>query len=290
MEVVRFVLVRELRIVALSVWHPGDRLTNGELGSDAVRGPLILHYHAIGDTPREWDPDNLVIDRDRLVAQLRLIARLGYSFVGLSELVASVRRGARAERTCAVTFDDGTVDNLTALPPIARELGMPVTIYVCPGLAGALHHSIAPEAGVRLMTADELRDLAEIDGFTIGSHTRLHTSLAHADHAQALREMTESKQELEDLTGGPVASFAYPGCQYSPACPGAAREAGYESAVTCARMGSLDPYELRRTSPDRLDGRLTMWLRGRQVYDPLWSSAPGRLARRGLRRRRHGSA
>jgi peptidoglycan/xylan/chitin deacetylase (PgdA/CDA1 family) len=252
-----------------------------------LSGPLILHYHALGDIPRRWDRDNLVIEPDRLLAQLRAVRRLGYRFVALSDLVSALKQGRGRDRVCAVTFDDGTVDNLTILPPLLRTAGAPATVYVCPGLAGEPHPSIAPEAGVRLMDASELRALAETDGFELGSHTLRHTSLAGADHDEALTEMASSKAALEDLIHRPVLAFAYPGCAYSPACPRAARDAGYQSAVTCARHGGRDPFELRRASPDRLDGRLSFWLKARQVYDPIWESAPGRVVRRVVRDARH---
>jgi peptidoglycan/xylan/chitin deacetylase (PgdA/CDA1 family) len=37
---------------------------------------------------------------------------------------------------CAFTFDDGWSDNYSAALPAARACGMPLTIFLCPGLAG----------------------------------------------------------------------------------------------------------------------------------------------------------
>jgi peptidoglycan/xylan/chitin deacetylase (PgdA/CDA1 family) len=250
--------------------------------------PLILHYHSVGDVPRSLDPHNLVIDPDQLDAQLTTIIELGYRIVPARELISSLS-ARRAERLCALTFDDGTLDNLTILPEILRRFDASATVYVCPGLLGLPHHAIPPEARVRLMTADELRDLAADERFELGSHTLAHTDLADATHEYALSEMSTSKAVLEELIGKPVQAFAYPYCTYSLACPEAARLAGYSSAVTCGRRGGWEPFELRRVSPNRLDSRLSFWLRTHYLYDGLWASPPGRAARWPLRQWRHGS-
>jgi peptidoglycan/xylan/chitin deacetylase (PgdA/CDA1 family) len=252
-----------------------------------VARPLILHYHAVAEVPAALDPYNLAIAPDELRAQLRFIQRRGYRFVPLAEVVEALPGGGTGGGLCAVTFDDGTRDNLTVLPQILDEVGAPATVYVCPGLAGAPHPSFPTESGVRLMDEAELVALAGVDGFELGSHTLRHTPLDEASPEQAYDEMSSSKHALEQLIDRPVDSFAYPGCGYSPACPEAARRAGYRSAVTCGQRGSWDPYELQRASPDRLDNRLSLWLKARHLYGPLWSSAPGRGLRAAARPIRH---
>lgn len=235
------------------------------------------------------DPTNLVMAPDRLRGQLQRVKRQGYRFVPLAEFVEYVRRDRTDERICALTFDDGTVDNLLILPGLLSELDAPATVYVCPGMLGVNHPAIAPEAGFRTMNDGELRELASMKGFELGSHTLTHTNLVHADYDQALHEMTTSKSALEDLIGNEVKTFAYPSCGYSPPCPRAAEDAGYSSAVTCGALGSWNPYELARVSPDRLDNGLTFWLKAHRLYHPLRSSPPGRALRRATRNLRHGT-
>ena len=102
--------------------------------------------------------------------------------------------------------------------------------------------------------------------------------------------MTASKQRLEAVVGRSVSSFAYPGCAYSPACPEAAREAGYAVAVTCAPQGGWYPLELTRESVDRLDHRLTFALKARGIFEGPYASPPGRAVRRLIRPWRHRGA
>ena len=131
---------------------------------------------------------------------------------------------------------------------MVAEFEAAATVFVCPGMLGEPHPSFHRDAGVRLMTAEELRRLADFDSIEIGSHTRRHTNLGEADAGQAYEEMVASKHELEELIGRTVSSFAYPYCSYSRACPEAAKRAGYKVAVTCAPRGGWRRYELYRES------------------------------------------
>jgi peptidoglycan/xylan/chitin deacetylase (PgdA/CDA1 family) len=173
------------------------------------------------------------------------------------------------------------------LLPLLRELGVPATVFVCPGLLGQPNPFLPAETGLRLMDRDELLELAEDPLVEIGSHTVGHTVLAAASAEEAYREMAGSKQAVEELVGAEAASFAYPDCAYSPHCPAAAKRAGYTSAVTCGDRGRLAPFELHRESPDPMDGRLAFELKTRGLYYRARRSPPARLVRAATRPVRH---
>jgi peptidoglycan/xylan/chitin deacetylase (PgdA/CDA1 family) len=239
---------------------------------------VVLAYHAVGDVAPEHDPDHLVQAPDKLEWQLRRLVVRGYEFVTASEFARRLRAGGPLDGTCAVTFDDGTIDNVTALPQILAGLGgIPATVFACPGLLGEPDPYIAPESGLRLMDADELRRLPEL-GFEVGAHTNRHVDLAAASAEEAFDEMSSCKQALEDLLGRRVGTFAYPFCRYSAACPGAAERAGYLAAFTCSGRGGRLPFELRREMMDRRDGRLTWALKCRRRYHETLALPPVRLA------------
>ena len=253
-----------------------------------MRPSLVLAYHGLGSYPRALDPYNLMLAPERFCWQIHNLRRRGYRFVALSELVGHFDESTPPDGLCALTFDDGTVDNLEVLAPLLSELEVPATIFACPGLLGANHFSMPAAAGVRLMDADQLRELASSPLVEIGSHTNDHTVLTSASADEAYRELVNSKNALEELLERPVASFAYPKCGYSPACPDAARRAGYAVAVTCAGRGGWSRFELARESIDSLDGRVSFALKSRKLFLPLRESVPGRLARTMVRPLRHG--
>ena len=253
-----------------------------------LRPPVILAYHGLARVPREHDPHNLMLPPEDFLRQVESLRRRGYEFLKMADLAARLRGGGDLRRLCALTFDDGSVDNHDVLPALLERLGVPATLYVCPGLFGDPHPFLPPESGIRLMTLDEARTLAALPLVEIGSHTVLHTVLDEADADDAYGEMADSKQMLEEMLETAVQSFAYPDCGYSPFCPPAAERAGYASAVTCAGRGGLRPFELSRESPNPLDTRLLFALKSRGLFQPLYRSAPGRAARAAMRRRRHG--
>jgi peptidoglycan/xylan/chitin deacetylase (PgdA/CDA1 family) len=253
----------------------------------ARRPWVVLAYHAVGDVSPEHDPDRLVQPPDMFEWQLRTLVKRGYEFVTAAEFARRLRAGASIDGACAVTFDDGTTDNLTVLPEILRPLGIPATVFACPGLLGEADPYIAPESGLRMMTADELREVAAL-GFEIGAHTNQHVDLADASAEEAYEEMRSCKESLEDLLGDAVQTFAYPFCRYSAACPSAAERAGYLAAYTCDGRGGRRPFELHREMMDSSDGRIKWALKSRRRYHETLELAPVRLAlaaRRALRDR-----
>jgi peptidoglycan/xylan/chitin deacetylase (PgdA/CDA1 family) len=253
-----------------------------------MRPPLVLAYHGLGRYPRALDPHNLMVDPARFRRQMLALRRRRYRFVRLSEIAARLSEGRPPSGLCAVTFDDGSLDNLTVAAPLLAELSVPATVFVCPGLLGAEHFAMAPAAGVRLMDAEELLELAASPMIDVGSHTSRHVDLATASAEESYREMDGSKRELEELLQTPIDAFAYPKCSYSAACPDAAARAGYTVAVSCGGQGGWLPFELARESIDSLDRTMTFELKSRSLFTPLRESLPGRLARVALRPLRHG--
>lgn len=248
------------------------------------RPPVVLAYHGIAAVDPAHDPVRLFVPPERLRAQIRAMRRRGYELVTMAEFARRLTSGEEMRGTCALTFDDGVCD---ALPEVIDSLGAPATIYVCPSLMGEPYPWCDPEAGVRLMTAEEVLRLARRPEVEIGSHTIDHTVLAEAGAEEAHTVMSESKRVLESMLDRPVPSFAYPRCRYSAACPEAARRAGYTSAVTCGPRGSWDPFELKRESLHTPDGPLTFALKARGAYYRMRDLAPVRLARWGTRPYRH---
>jgi peptidoglycan/xylan/chitin deacetylase (PgdA/CDA1 family) len=251
------------------------------------RPPLVLGYHGIREVDPRHDPVRLFVSPDRLARQIQSLKRRGYEFLTMSDFATRLADGESLHATCALTFDDGTEDHLTELAPVLAEHGACGTVYVCPGLFGKPYPWAAPEAGVRMLTAEEVAGLDARPEVEVGSHTIEHTVLGDADEEFAHRIMVHCKERLEDLLDRPVLSFCYPRCVYSPACPAAARRAGYTSAVTCGPRGSWDPFELRRQSMHTPDGPVTFALKSRDLYYGVVDLPVSRVARSLTRPFRH---
>jgi peptidoglycan/xylan/chitin deacetylase (PgdA/CDA1 family) len=253
--------------------------------SNFMRPPLVLAYHALGEVSREHDPEGLVVSPQELRTQVvRLLAR-EYEFVTMTEFGRRLIEDQPLTGVCALTFDDGSLDNATMLPSVLRSLRVPATLFVCPGLLGEPHPWVRPEAGLRLMNLEELRDVAELPFVEIGSHTNSHRDMAQiSDPSEAYGELRASKLMLEEMLDRPIMSFAYPYGRYSPVCPEAANRAGYLTAATCGLRGGQVPHELQREliAPGDLPLRFELKIRG--VFRAVVSSPPMRFRRRLLGR------
>ena len=87
------------------------------------------------------------------------------------------------------------------------------------------------EAELLCMGAGDLRALAGA-GWEIGAHTHSHPHLTTLDDAALARELSESRERVEQTMGAPCRSLAYPYGDFDERVVEAARAAGYEAACT----------------------------------------------------------
>jgi peptidoglycan/xylan/chitin deacetylase (PgdA/CDA1 family) len=105
-----------------------------------------------------------------------------------------------------------------------------------------------------LMTWAELKDAAS-QGISIGSHTHTHRVLATLDAAEQREELGTSKAFLDHHVGQAMRTIAYPVGGYrhfTHETRRLARDVGYSlgySFCTGVNLGTLEPFDLRRTSP-----------------------------------------
>jgi peptidoglycan/xylan/chitin deacetylase (PgdA/CDA1 family) len=77
------------------------------------------------------------------------------------------------------------------------------------------------------MTAEQIRQTAASPYVTIGSHGYYHNDLAGITAAEAAKELAQSKQYLESVTGKAVKSIAFPYGSYNQGVVNAAKACGY---------------------------------------------------------------
>jgi len=191
--------------------------------------PLILCYHAVSD---DW-PVPYAVSAAQLEAQVKGLQRRGYRPATFTDAVLR----PPAERTFAVTFDDGYRSVASAALPVLSDLGVPATAFVCPGFVGSsdpmrvgldewAHGDHAAE--LVSMTWAQIGELVEA-GWEIGSHTRTHPRLDEIEDAALRDELDGSRADCERRLGRPCRSVAYPFANPSPRVVAAARAAGYQA-------------------------------------------------------------
>jgi peptidoglycan/xylan/chitin deacetylase (PgdA/CDA1 family) len=106
-----------------------------------------------------------------------------------------------------------------------------------------------PRQDRRVLLGSEVRALARIPGFAIGSHSVNHLLLPGQPPEVQRAELADCKRTLEALIGQPVLAFCYPFGEHSRALAEAVRLTPYLCAVTVDRglvTASADPMLLPR--------------------------------------------
>lgn len=262
-----------------------DRVLPGFGGAPVV----ILAFHAVPD-------------RALFAAQLDALASLGWPVVGLSEIITwQAGQDDRRGPALALTFDDGTCDQVVHAAPELRRRGWPATFFVVADRLGGIADwpkETPDEPAFPLADATAVRQLAAW-GFAIGCHTRTHRSLRGCAGPVLADEVLGARLRLEALLGQQIRWFCYPYGHDNARVVAAVRAAGFAAACTtrpAAVPRGGDPLRLPRMTvpPHALPVEVRAYARGtvlgyRRLRDPLralWqrlAAHGGTAGRRGQR-------
>ena len=206
----------------------------------ASPGVVFLMYHELelpGRPLIQSEPGYVryILREATLRSQIDWLRKNGWRGLNVSEALRST-----AEKSVAITFDDGCETDLLAAAPILREAGFHATFYVTAGFLGQPGY---------LSTA-QLRELSS-SGVEIGCHSMTHAYLDDLDPQQMRSEIVAARLKLEDVTGGTVEHFSCPGGRYNDAAIALAKQAGYRSFATSRahpNPRSTDPFRLGRVA------------------------------------------
>jgi len=236
--------------------------------TDDVVIPVLL-YHSVADIAPYEQLQRYTVTPSRFREHVAAIASSGRTAMTVSEL-ASALRGERPLplRPVAVTFDDG-YDDTPAAVELLRDSGISSTVYVTTGTIGTPRGISEALWPALIASASE-----------IGAHTVTHPHLDEIPTREATAEIGDSRRELEERLGGPVASFAYPHGAHDRVIRDAVIAAGFTSAAAVKNALSHrgdDPFAIARwtVTSDASAGAIADVLEG----------PPPRLAWSGERRR-----
>lgn len=210
------------------------------------RGASILMYHSIEDKPDHFNS----VPPGAFERQMQYLAAHAYEVITLTELVRRMREGKDLTKCIVLTFDDGFRNNYTRAFPILKKFKFPATIFVTTEWIGTRDE----KSGLEYLRPDELKEMQASGVIDIEPHTATHPKLATLSLEEARKEMLDSKKMLENMFGTSKKLFAYPYGNYAEETLHAARECGFEAAVT-VREGTVVKgaklLELPRNSIDR---------------------------------------
>lgn len=157
------------------------------------------------------------------------LTAIGTLTVFLSSWAVNTAPAAAASTVVTIGFDDGTVDQLGALP-ILQAHGMTATFFVNSGSIGDPEH---------LSWAD-LHTLFGA-GNEIAGHTLNHVNLAPLTTAEARQEVCTDRNNLL-AAGFPATSFAYPFGSFDSNTEQVVRDCGYNSGRGVSGISKTGPF------------------------------------------------
>jgi peptidoglycan/xylan/chitin deacetylase (PgdA/CDA1 family) len=187
------------------------------------KGIVFLMYHEVQTAGRKIVDESAgyrryVVSKEQFASQLEIIEQGGFKGLNVSQSLEAMQSG---KPVVCITFDDGCGSDLHVAAPLLRDKKFNATFYVTVDHLGKDGY----------LTKVELRELSDL-GFEIGSHSLTHRHLNDLDAEQIGRELVESKQTLEEVTGKSVDHFSCPGGRVNAVVTEMALEAGYKSVAT----------------------------------------------------------
>jgi peptidoglycan/xylan/chitin deacetylase (PgdA/CDA1 family) len=195
-----------------------DRLMS-LLGHAKPGGCVVLYYHAVAKKHREL-----------FARQMDLILRCAKPIPANQEEPCGL-----GGRYVAVTFDDGLESVLENALPELESRRIPSTMFIVVQALGDfpcwMPDSPRSDPTQKVMSIEQLRHLSS-ELVTVGSHTLTHPNLCLVDQAQACREISDSRTELQRILNIDVSLFSFPYGAFNSTLIQTCRDAGYERVFT----------------------------------------------------------
>lgn len=201
--------------------------------------PILMYHHVRDkDDPKDSPGNFLTATTKQFSQQLDYLQKTGFTPVTFQEL----EQGIMPKKPIILTFDDSYIDFYKFAYPELKKRGLSAIIYV---ITGKLNTD-------KFMTSDEILELSKDKNIEIGSHTVTHPiykiNLRTLNDDDLKKELVDSKNYLEKLTGIPVISFSYPAGKYNLRVRLAVKNSGYTFSVTVnpGYASFKEPLDLNR--------------------------------------------
>ena len=178
----------------------------------------VLMYHSISQH-KQSEKDIYSLSRRDFAQHVELLHELHKT-----ENSKIVKLDSTDRSGITITFDDGYRDTLTIAAQTLADKKLPFTVFVSTA-------NITSGNSI-FLNRQELIELSNISGATIGSHGHAHTHLAEMSPQDVTRDLKHSKDWLEQIVQKPVTTLSYPHGSYNNDVVRIASEIGFEFAAT----------------------------------------------------------
>ncbi|WP_163654615.1 polysaccharide deacetylase family protein [Listeria sp. PSOL-1] len=188
-----------------------------DLPKEKVTIPVLM-YHSINQDVR----NSLIVKPSEFAEQMKWLKDQHYTTIDMDELANMLKTGKNIpEKPVVITFDDGYLDNYQNAYPILKKYQFKATIFVITDKIGQDNH----------FDQRAMKEMSK-NGIKMESHTVTHRELNQLDYVSQLKELTDSKKTISEITGKPVVGLCYPVGRFNADTEKAAKESGYELGFT----------------------------------------------------------
>lgn len=167
---------------------------------------VILQYHHVSSET----PAITSLSTEQFKTHMNYLKDNEFKVIGLPELMEKIRKKQPiADKTVAITFDDGYDNVYHNARPILKALGWPYTIFVNP--------TFIDDKYKRHMTWQQLNEVAK-EGVTIANHTMSHEYMVRVPKGtpvsvwreKMLKQVEDAEARIKQETGQNHKMLAYP--------------------------------------------------------------------------------
>lgn len=165
----------------------------------------ILMYHNL--TEGDNNGDGLNVSEKVFENQMYTLKAHGYNTISFEELYNHYNNAdSLPDNPIIITFDDGYKSNFTIGYPILEKYGFKACVFIITNAIGASNY----------MNRNELSETSASGVFEVQCHTVSHDYYIYSSDIDNIRrEIADSKNILESITGKRVNIFCYPYGKYS---------------------------------------------------------------------------
>ena len=176
----------------------------------------VLMYHSI-----KYEAGNPVrMSTERFEAQMNWLSRNGYTTLTINQLFNHILKKTRfPEKSIVITFDDGYRDNYTNAYPILKKYRINATVFM---ISDATSHN-------DYLTEEQIKEMS-LSGIDVQSHSVHHPHMDELSSEKQYKELKDSKEYIEKLTGKEVEYFAFPFGRYNNETIQMLKTLGYKMA------------------------------------------------------------
>jgi peptidoglycan/xylan/chitin deacetylase (PgdA/CDA1 family) len=182
----------------------------------------VLCYHAIREIEKGDGPDQKAysVSPENFALQMKALADNGYTTITPDQLKDfHTSKKPLPEKPIIITFDDGRKEQFTIGATEMEKYNFKGVFFIMTVSLGRSHY----------MSRADVKALAD-KGHIIGSHTWDHHKVTGYKGDDWTLQIAKPKKQLEEMTGKPVTSFAYPNGAWNAAAADSLKSNGFTTA------------------------------------------------------------